>query len=177
MSKTDLRKFLSTRSAQQLAEEVLILHERFPEVREYYAGRLKAANGAELFAKYARQIDQEFSTSARNPTGRPSKGREILRAYKRVAVSNEDTVALTLYYVSAVLTFMQTFGIQEDAYFRTVETAFREAAEDTAKHGLASHVAGAFEEALDLAMETSEDFAFELQDLANRYGVSEVEAD
>ena len=171
MSKTELRKFLASRSPQQLTEEILILHERIPAVREYLSARLEIESAAELFAKYARQIDHEFSTSVRNPTGRPSKGRQILRAYKQVAVSNEETVELTLYYVSAVLTFMRVFGIQEDAYFKTVQSAFREAAEIAMTHDLADQLAPAFEDVIDRAMDASKDLACELRDLAERYGL------
>jgi len=172
MSKTELRKFLASRSSQQLTEEILILYDRLPAVREYLEARLEIDSSAKSFAKYVRQIDQEFYTCARNPTGRPSKGRQILRAYKQVAASHEDIVGLTLYYVSAVLRFMRIFGIQEDAYFKTVESAFREAAEVTVAHDLVNQLAGAFEEVIDAATNTSEHLACALRELANRYALS-----
>ena len=175
-ARTELRNFLTARTSEQLVEEVMILHERFPAVREYFAARLTVAAGEEVFANYARQIEQEFNTAARNLKGRPSRGREILRAYKQVAVSNKDIVELTLLYVSAVLSFIRAFGIREDAYFRTVESAFLEAAAAATKHGLAGELAGAFEQVIKEAMDTWEDLAFELRDVADRYAVSAEEA-
>ena len=127
-------------------------------------------SSAELFAKYSRQIDQEFSTTVRNPTGRPSRGRQILRAYKQVAVSNEDIVELTLYYVSAVLSFMEAFGILEDSYFKTVESAFREAAEVAAAHNLVDQLAGSFEHVIDESANVSDDLASALRDVVARNG-------
>jgi hypothetical protein len=174
MSKTELRKFLARRSAQQLTQEILILHERFPAVREYFASRLKTELGAELFGKYTRKIDAEFSISARNPTGRPSKGRQFLREYRRAAVANEDVIEISLYYVAAVLTFMRSFGIQENTYFRTVESSFHEAAQLAAAHDLATSMAGAFEEVIGQAMETSEHLGGALRDVAGRYGLTSV---
>jgi hypothetical protein len=173
--RTELRKFLLSRTAAQLIEEIIILHDRFPPVRDYFEGRVNVEARAQLFGKYARQIEQEFSTSTRNPTGRPSKGREILRAYKQAALLNEDVVELTLLYASAVLRFMRTFGIAEERYYRTVESAFLEAAELTARHGFATESAASFEHVLEKAMDTSEDLGYELRDIANRYGVG-VEA-
>jgi Family of unknown function (DUF6155) len=168
MSKAQLRKFLSSRSSQQLAEEILILHARIPAVREYFDSRLRIESSAEVFAKYSRQIDKEFSTSARNPSGRPSRGRQILRAYKQVAVSNEDVVELTLYYVSAVLSFMEAFGIQEDSYFDTVESAFREAAEVAAAHNLVDKLIGSFKDVIDESADVSDDLASALRDVVSQ---------
>jgi hypothetical protein len=170
---TELRRFLSSRTAAHLVEEIIILYDRFPSVRDYFDGRVNVDARAQLFARHVRQIEREFSVGSRNPTGRPSKGREILRAFKQAAVLNEDVVQLTLFYASAVLAFMREFGIDEYRYYRTVESAFVEAAEITVKHGLEVELAGAFQHVLEKALQTSDDFAYELRDIANRYGVAE----
>jgi hypothetical protein len=171
MSKAAIRKFLAARSSQQLAQEILILHDRFPEVREYLSARVQLESSAKSFEKYVRLIDEEFSTSARNPKGRPSHGRQIIRAYKHVAVSNEDVIGLTLYYVSAVLRFMKAFGILEDAYARTVVSAFRGAAGLAAKHKVEHALAGAFEDVIEEAAAVWDIFDVDLRDIARRNGL------
>ena len=172
MSKAAIRKFLARRSSQQLTEEILLLHDRFPEVREYLSGRLQPGASAKTFEKYVRLIDHEFSTSARNPKGRPSEGRRILRAYKRVAVSDDDIIRLTLSYISAVLNFMEEFGVIEDAYVDTVVSAFREAAEIGATlNNMDDAVAGAFEEVIEQATALWDMFEIELREVARRNGL------
>ncbi len=174
MSKAALRKFLSSRSSQQLAQEILVLYDRFPAVREYLSTRVQLESSAKAFDKYVRLIDQEFRTSARNPKGRPSEGRQILRAYKQVAVSNEDIIGLTLYYVSAVLNFMATFGFTEDAYVRTVVSAFREAAELAAKQNVGPDVIATFEEVIAEATAVWDMVGVDLRDIARLNGLLSV---
>ena len=171
MSKAAIRKFRAGLSGQQLAEEILILHDRFPDVREYLSARLQLESSAKTFEKYVRLIDREFSTSVRNPKGRPSVGRQILRAYKQVAISNEDVIGLTLYYVSAVLRFIEEFGVVEDAYVRTVVSAFQEAAKLAAKHNVESAVAADFEEVIEEATVAWDVIGIELRDIAHRNGL------
>jgi hypothetical protein len=166
MSKAQVRKFLSGRSTQQLLQELLILHDRIPAVRDYFDARLATETAAKTFAKFVGQIDQEFSTSARKPTGRPSHGRQILRAYKQVCASHEDFIELTLYYASAVLTFMETFGIVEDAYIGTVESTFREAAELAAEHNVQDALSASFTNIIDQAMNIYDSLGVELRAIA-----------
>jgi hypothetical protein len=76
-------------------------------------------------------------------------------------------IRLTLYYVSAVLSFMEAVGILEDAYVQTVVSAFCDAAELAAKHKVEDALAGAFNEVIEEAAAVW-DLDAELRDIALR---------
>lgn len=65
---------------------------------------------------------------------------------------------------------MEAFGIQEDSYFNTVESAFREAAEVAAAHNLVDQLVGSFKHVIDGSADVSDDLASALRDVVARKG-------
>ena len=162
VGRAKLRQYLRTLPPNQAIEEILILYDRLPAVQDYFASRFEEER-TQVFEKYRRQIDDEFAVGRREPKGRLSIGRRILREYKQIAAINEDVAALMLHYTSAVLQFIRSYGVYEQPFLAAVVAAFRDAVRLAAKHNFEVEMADRFDSVVADASDVSSDLALELR--------------
>lgn len=123
--KSSVRSHLKSLPAADCRELVLELWERFPAVRDYFAGRFSSAGSQAVLAKARAEIAREFSISARNPSGDPAVARRVIAEFRRSQVRPEATIELLLFHVEAALEFMTAFGDERPA--KSIAKAFADA--------------------------------------------------
>ncbi len=139
MKKLDLRQFKKTleqKNKNQLIQEISMLCQKFPQVKEYY--QAQEGGEAEVLTKYKRIIQKEFveDTSKEFPKLRFSVARKAINDFKKLSKSPELLADLKLTYVESVSEFNNEFGPDAEKFYLIPEEMFNEVLGELKANGL-----------------------------------------
>ncbi|MFT5369169.1 MAG: hypothetical protein ACI8V2_004143 [Candidatus Latescibacterota bacterium] len=129
MIKFDLRQFkkkLEQKDKSELIQELSMLCQKFPQVKEYY--QAQESGGVELLTKYKRIIQKEFveGTSKGFPKLQFSVARKAINDFRKLSKSPELLADLKLTYVESVSEFNNNFGPDTERFYLIPEEMFNE---------------------------------------------------
>jgi hypothetical protein len=127
LSLIDLKKHLAQKSKEELVQEISILYQRFPQVKDYY--QIQASAKEEVVKKYRDLIIEEFTEGKRRPfpKARLSAGKKALSDFKKLTSNPELIVDMMLTYVESVSSFNSSFSPDTEDYYTSPEDMFEKA--------------------------------------------------
>jgi hypothetical protein len=142
MKSTDLKKYLNTRSREQLIAEIGEMFSRLDVVKDYYQGKLNLGYSEEVSQKYKSIIKHEFFPARGYGRAQLSVARKAVSDYKKVSASKLGIADIMIYYVEMGVEYTNEYGDIDGAFYDSMVGMFEKAVEFIVKHELK----GQFEE-------------------------------
>lgn len=132
---TTLRKRLATKSKADLIEEIILLYEKMPVVKEYYNAQADGAK--EILKKYKAIIEKEFieGKTRGEPKLRFAVARKALNDFKKLTTDQRLIADLMLIYAESVSHFSSEYGPREEKFYTLPEELFEKVLEMAKKGG------------------------------------------
>jgi Family of unknown function (DUF6155) len=138
----DLKKYLDTRSREQLMAEIGDMFSKIDSVRDYYRGKLNLGYSAEVAEKYKSIIKHEFFPARGFGRAQLSIARKAVSDYRKVSDSKFGVADVMLYYVEMGVQFTNTYGDIDEAFYNSMESMYERAVKYIVQH----RMQGQFEE-------------------------------
>lgn len=125
---TELKKHLRSLTPQQLADDIVELYKRYPDVKEYYQVVCSGDDSAVL-DKYKTIVRNEFMPTGRQqfPKLRLSVARKAVSDFKKIAKSAAAVADLMVVYVESGVLCTNTFGDIDESFYNSLESMFESA--------------------------------------------------
>ncbi len=125
--KRDFLRLLKELEEDELREELRMLYDRFPVLREYYKLEL-SANTAQVLEKYKKDVRKAFFTGRRRMGKRGrSNSNKILKAFSEVSIHAKDLVQLHLYRVEVMIEAIHYYGVTNESFHDSTVKSFANA--------------------------------------------------
>lgn len=138
MSKSELKKYITSMDEQELRSEILNLYQKFPEVKSYYAIELGTeADRKKIYDKAKKDIWNLFYISKR-PRKRPriQKIKTLLKEREKLSIFTHETIDLYLYAVETAVAYLLLRPRTTKATYNSSIENFRKAAQFIETAGL-----------------------------------------
>ena len=127
MSKRKLKIYLKELSKKELEEQVLELHERLKEVREFYAFVFNP-NEEKMLDEAKFKVSKEyFPPSNRKPKKRRSVAQKHIRAFMKLGVEPSLIADFMLYSLEVAVSFNAEKTINQESFYKSTQKSFEEA--------------------------------------------------
>lgn len=140
MSKVNLttfKKYLQTRSHEELKADLTDLFNRLEGVKEYYQLKLAGSEGdIQVLEKYKSVIKKEFFPARGFGQARLSVARKAVSDYKKLSNSPEGLADIMLYYVEQGVNFTNEYGDITEAFYMSMESMYEKALQHLVKYYL-----------------------------------------
>lgn len=138
MSRRELKRYLNTLSKEELEEQISDLYERLKEVREFYNFVFNPKE--DKLADEARfKISREyFPPSGRKPKKRRSVAQKYIRTFLKLGVEPKLIADIMIYNVEVAVAYHAEKAINQDAFYKSMQTSFAEAVKYVYTQGLLS---------------------------------------
>lgn len=138
--KRDFIRLLKELEEDELRDEMKMLYDRFPAIREYYKLELSANTGAVL-EKYKKAVRKAFFTGRRrmNKRGRSASSR-VIKDFSTVSIHPKDLVLLHLHRVAVMIEAIDYFYVENEPFHDSTVKSFRKALEMAQKESLMESV-------------------------------------
>ncbi len=124
--RSDFKKFVASLTEEELREELSVLYQRFPQLREYYAVEL-SDDPRRVLENYKGKLHKTFFPKrGRGKRGR-SESRKVIRAFRAVSDRTTDLAELLFYRAELMADYAAAARADSDQYNKSVHTAFEEA--------------------------------------------------
>ena len=138
--KRDFLRLLKELDADELREEMKVLYDRFPAIREYYKLELSANTGAVL-EKYKIAVRKSIFTGRRrmNKRGRSASSR-IVKDFAAISIHPKDLVMLHLHRVDVMIEAIKHYKVDSEPFHDSTVKSFRKALQMAEKEQLLESV-------------------------------------
>ena len=138
--KRDFLRLLKELEEDELRDELRMLYDRFPVIREYYKLEL-SANTAAVLEKYKKAVRKAFFTGRRrmNKRGRSASSR-VIKEFAAVSIHPKDLVLLHLHRVDVMTEAIKYYRIDAEPFHDSTVKSFRKALQLAEKEALLESV-------------------------------------
>ena len=133
---SDLKRYLKNRSQTELINEITDLFKKIPAVKDYYQVKINPHDESVIADKYKAIIRREFATEETPGRARLSVARKAVMDFKKLASSPDSIADMMLFYVEQGVAFTAAFGDIDEAFYSSMESMYKQAAQWTTQHGL-----------------------------------------
>lgn len=124
MSKRDLKNYLSELSKEQVADQILELYAKFPDVKTYY-DFVFYPNEDKLLSEAKIKISSEyFPIKGKRPKMRRSTAQKIIKHFRSLGVDPFVTADLMFYNIEIAQVYSEKYKINSDAFYKSFYTSF-----------------------------------------------------
>lgn len=124
---TDLKKYLKTKSNDELQKEIVEIVKNFKDVKEYYNLKLNPESEKEVFEKYRKKVQNEFFPDRGFGKLRFSEVNKAIREFEKCSNNPELIGELKLLYAELGVEFTDTYGDIDERFYVTIVNAFEKA--------------------------------------------------
>ncbi|MBP6826338.1 MAG: hypothetical protein KA165_07255 [Saprospiraceae bacterium] len=138
----ELKKYLDALSETELRAEVLKLFSKLKQVQDFYGQELSSEEDRnKILEEYKARIRKQFySPRSGNPQNpKASKLRAIVSEFEKISIFPHELIDLALYRVELGVQFTNDYGDMNEAFYRSVATAFERALKMIVAHKLEDH--------------------------------------
>lgn len=123
----DFNRLLKELDADELRDELTVLYDRFPIVKEYY--KMELGNSTKgVLDKYKKSLRKTFFTGRRRIARRGrSESKKVLKAFAKVSIHSRDLVELYFYRAEVMAEAIGYYHIENEPFLIATEKAFEEA--------------------------------------------------
>lgn len=123
----DFNRLLKELDPDELREELRVLYDRFPVVKEYYKMELGSST-KEVLDKYKKALRKTFFTGRRRIARRGrSESKKVLKAFAEVSIHPRDLVELYFYRAEVMAEAISYYNLENEPFLVATEKAFEEA--------------------------------------------------
>lgn len=125
--KRDFLRLLKELDEDDLREEMKVLYERFPAIREYYKLEL-SANTGKVLEKYKAAVRKAFFTGRRrmNKRGRSASSR-VIKDFSAISIHPKDLLELHLHRVAVMIEAIKTYRVDSIPFHESTVKSFHKA--------------------------------------------------
>ena len=135
-SLTDLKRFLSKKSDDQLKEEIIEIFKLYPNIREYYAVKVNSGNEDELLQKYKKIVKNEFFPDRGFGKLRYAILKKAVSDFVKVSKIPTNFAELMVFYVELGVEFTNTFGDIDEKFYNNILMMYDKALNYVSKEDL-----------------------------------------
>lgn len=136
MSKKKLKAYLQELNREELQEQILELHDRLKEVKEFYAFVFNPQE-EKLFEEAKFKFTREyFPVKNRKPKRRRSVAQKTFKEYKKLGVQAEIIAELMVYNLEVAILYNEQSPTAQDAFFKGMLNFFKELVSFVDENGL-----------------------------------------
>jgi putative NIF3 family GTP cyclohydrolase 1 type 2 len=136
MSKRDLNNYLSELSQEQIANQVLELYVKFPDVKTYYDFVFKP-NEEKLQQEAKMKISNEyFPVKGKRPKMRRSVAQKIIKHFRNLGVDAFVTADIMLYTIEIAQVYSENNRINSESFYKSFYTAFSQSVSFLIERGI-----------------------------------------
>lgn len=133
---TELKKYLSNSSDEELRGEIVGLFKLFPEVKEYYSLKLKPEAEKELMNKFKKIIENEFFPDRGFGKLRYSIMKKALEDFRKLSHTPEYIAELMVSQVEYGVEFTNEYGDINERFYSNIAVMYDKALEYISKENL-----------------------------------------
>lgn len=130
MRKSAFTKHIGHLEKEELIEELLMLFDRIPEVKEFYKMELGSEGERQkTYAKAKKDIEAKFRTKSFRKPRRPriQKVRKLLSELKKKSVFEHELIDIYLHTSEVALDFSITYNFNSTPVFNIIKDTFKSA--------------------------------------------------
>jgi len=126
--KTELKKFLSQLSKEELETEIMNLFEKYSQIQEHYTQDLGSDEDRNrLLNDYKEKIRKLFGSFRKLPV--ISQMRKVIGEYKKISIFPYELAQLMFYRIELSLELYEEMGFLPSAFHNSTLTAYEEVCE------------------------------------------------
>jgi hypothetical protein len=138
MSKRDLKKYLATLNQEQIAEQILELYEKFPDVKTYY-DFVFHPNEEKLIAQAKAKISSEyFPVKSKRAKLRRSTAQKFIKHFLTLGVEPHALADLMLFNIETAQKYSARRGSRYDSFYTSMARSFEQAVDFIQSNGILS---------------------------------------
>ena len=168
MSKRALKNYIAQLDKNALEGQLLDLYERFPNVKTYYDFVFNPKEDQLVDTAKLKIGKEYFPENGRRPKKRRSVAQRFIKHFKTLGVDPVLLADVMLFHIEVAQTFTAYTTIKQEAFYKSMGKAFKEAVQHISYEGLHTH----FAERLSRIVQQSTQ-----QDWPNAHLFQEVEED
>ena len=140
MNKKELKKYTATLNKEELEKELMVLYEKFDQVKNYYAAEL-SNDTQEVLGLYKLRIDKEFQRASSRSLNsyRTTEINYIIKEFEKISVFSQDIADLKLYRIEKAVDFINTYHLDDQSYFASVAGHYTKVLKLIAANNLQEH--------------------------------------
>ena len=125
--KKDFNRLVKTLDEDELREELRMLYDRFPVLREYYKLELGASTKS-ILDKYKKDLRKAFFSARRNVSRRSrSESKKVIKAFAAISIHDRDLLELTFYRAEVMVDAIVHYNVTNESFISSTVKAYEEA--------------------------------------------------
>ena len=139
MSKRDLKKYLQSLDKDQIAEQLLELYSKFPEVKTYY-DFIFNPNEEKLLQDAKVKISAEyFPTKTKKPKLRRSTAQKIIKHFLMLGVEAHIVAEIMLYNIIIAQRYSAKKELRYNSFYKSILNSFEQCLNFCISNGILPH--------------------------------------
>ncbi|WBW95200.1 DUF6155 family protein [Oceanirhabdus sp. W0125-5] len=126
---SDLRKYLKSKSNEELQQEIVDIVKSFKDVKAYYNVKINPKYEEEMLSKYKKVIKEQFFSNRGFRSMDYSKVRNAIKDFKKISNTPKNIAELMLFYAEIGVEFTNTYGDIDEKFYRNIVKAYYNALE------------------------------------------------
>jgi putative NIF3 family GTP cyclohydrolase 1 type 2 len=169
MSKRDLKNYLSELSSEQIAEQLLELYVKFPEVKTYY-DFVFHPNEDKLLREAKIKISNEyFPVKSKRPKMRRSLAQKIIKHFKSLGVDAFIIGDVMLYNIEIAQVYSENNRVNSDTFYKSFYTSFNQSVSFMIERGVLEEFKTRLQKITDNAIQQKWSNHYEFSSILERF--------
>lgn len=173
MSKSALKKYLSSLKKKELELQILDLYERFPQVKTFYDFAFNPKEDKLIGDAKARISNEYFPKKRKRPRARRSVAQKLIRKFVTLGMDPYLLADLMLYNLETAQRFSAVRKVNE-AFYKSMLRSYSEAANHVVLHSLEGEFRERMEHIYGQIREQEWDFAEEFDRIRSTLTLTEL---
>ncbi len=131
---TILKRYLKTRSQEELIGHIAELFKRFEGVKDFYQVQLYPEEQKQVADKYKKIIENEFFPNRGFGRAKLSVAKKAITEYKKVNKSSVGLIDMMLFYVEQGVKFTKAYGDIDEPFYDIMESMYEKAIKNVIKY-------------------------------------------
>lgn len=127
MSKRDLKKYLGELDNRQLAEQVVSLYEKFPEVKVYFDFVFNPREEKLVADAKAKILNEYFPKKSKRAKLRRSTAQKIIKHFLNLGVDASSIADVMLYSIETAIRYSARRDIRYESFYKSILTSYEQA--------------------------------------------------
>ncbi len=154
MSRRKLKAYLEELSKQELESQILELHDRLKEVKDFYKFVFNPQEDLMIEDAKLRISKEYFPVGKRKrPKKRRSVAQNKIKEFLKLGVDPQLILDVMLFNIEIALTYNEEYPIKQEAFYKSMLKSYREAFFYAKKNGLLKAHLIRFEKIIDAVYE------------------------
>lgn len=149
MSKLALKKYLSDMDKDALAEQILDLYERIPQVKTYYDFVFNPKEEKLVQEAKIKISNEYFPTRRKRPRKRRSVAQNFIKQFKILGLDPKLLADVMLFNIEIAQTFTASYPLKQESFYKSMYNSFQEALQFIIYHHLLEELSGRVDLILD----------------------------